>query len=202
MGTPSCTRTCWIAGAGLGLLVWLFTSGIGSLGWFAGLFLGLIAAGLLAAFLIWLICEGEPAMDGTAWQPQVVAPMPRPDRAPPAPAAFSTGVVAPPAAPPVTPSGDAQEPVGTEERPGIARNDIYGRPAAEGAVDDLKDIKGIGPKLEELLHQHGVTRFDQIAAWDEADKDRFAEVIGRMGGRIRSDDWVGQARALAEGGVR
>lgn len=42
-----------------------------------------------------------------------------------------------------------------------------------------------------------MTRFAQIAAWDDAEIDRFAELIGRMGSRIRSDDWVGQARDLA-----
>lgn len=63
--------------------------------------------------------------------------------------------------------------------------------------DDLKQIKGVGPKLEQLLNDHGVTHFAQVADWSDADVDRFAELIGRMGGRIRSDDWVAQARVLA-----
>lgn len=67
-------------------------------------------------------------------------------------------------------------------------------------ADDLKQIKGVGPKLEELLNENGVSRFAQIAGWSDADIDRFAELIGRMGGRIRSDDWKEQARILAEGG--
>lgn len=62
--------------------------------------------------------------------------------------------------------------------------------------DDLKLIKGVGPKLEDLLHSNGVTSFAQIAAWDDAAVDHHAALIGRMGGRIRSDDWVGQARDL------
>ncbi|NHF74160.1 hypothetical protein [Paracoccus xiamenensis] len=69
---------------------------------------------------------------------------------------------------------------------------------ASGA-DNLKEIKGIGPQLEKLLHDNDVTSFAQIAAWDDAAVDHFAEVIGRMGGRIRSDDWVGQAKLLAAG---
>ncbi len=67
-------------------------------------------------------------------------------------------------------------------------------------LDDLKAIKGIGPTLETTLRDNDVTSFDQIAAWSDADIDRFAELIGRMGGRIRSDDWVAQARILAAGG--
>ena len=67
------------------------------------------------------------------------------------------------------------------------------------AADNLKEIKGVGPQLEKLLHDNGVTSFAQIAAWGDADIDHFAEVIGRMGGRIRGDDWVGQAALLASG---
>ena len=67
------------------------------------------------------------------------------------------------------------------------------------AADNLKEIKGVGPQLEKLLHDHGVTSFVEIAAWSDGDIDHFAEVIGRMGGRIRADDWVGQAKILASG---
>ena len=67
-------------------------------------------------------------------------------------------------------------------------------------TDNLKEIKGVGPKLEELLHENGVKNFAQIAAWNEAEIDRFVELIGRTGGRIRSDDWVAQAKVLAAGG--
>ena len=62
--------------------------------------------------------------------------------------------------------------------------------------DDLQRIKGVGPKLEQTLNEGGVTRFDQIAGWQERDIDRFAEAIGRLGGRIRAEDWVGQAQTL------
>lgn len=63
--------------------------------------------------------------------------------------------------------------------------------------DDLQQIRGIGPKLEQMLLQAGIIRFAQIAAWDDAAIDAFAQRIGRTGSRIRSDDWVGQARALS-----
>ncbi|WP_148043608.1 hypothetical protein [Paracoccus methylarcula] len=73
-------------------------------------------------------------------------------------------------------------------------------PGTQGEPDDLKRIKGIGPKLEKKLRKQGVTRFAQIAEWGEDEMDHFAGVIGRMGSRIRGDDWVGQARILAQGG--
>ncbi|WP_342366848.1 hypothetical protein [Qipengyuania flava] len=45
----------------------------------------------------------------------------------------------------------------------------------------------------------GVTSFAQIAAWDEAEIDRIDAQLGRFQGRIRRDDWVGQASLLAAG---
>jgi predicted flap endonuclease-1-like 5' DNA nuclease len=70
---------------------------------------------------------------------------------------------------------------------------------ASGGADDLKRIKGVGPKLVALLAEHGVTRFDQIAAWTEADIDRIDAQLGRFQGRIRRDQWVAQAKLLAAG---
>ena len=40
-----------------------------------------------------------------------------------------------------------------------------------GAPDDLKLIVGVGPVLERMLHQLGVTTFRQIAYWSERDID-------------------------------
>ena len=65
--------------------------------------------------------------------------------------------------------------------------------------DDLTRIKGLGPKLAATLGDLGVTRFDQIAGWGEADIARVDSQLGRFQGRIERDDWVGQARLLAAG---
>ncbi len=64
--------------------------------------------------------------------------------------------------------------------------------------DDLTRIKGLGPKIASILAEQGVTRFDQIAAWDEADIDRIDSQLGRFEGRIRRDNWVVQAQFLAK----
>ena len=71
-------------------------------------------------------------------------------------------------------------------------------PAAAGA-DDLKRIKGVGPKLEKLLHSLGVTSYAQIAEWSEADIDRVDAQLGKFEGRIRRDSWIEQAKLLAAG---
>jgi predicted flap endonuclease-1-like 5' DNA nuclease len=70
---------------------------------------------------------------------------------------------------------------------------------AAGEPDDLRRIKGVGPKLVALLHGLGITRYSQIAAWSEADIDRIDAQLGAFAGRIRRDNWVEQANLLAAG---
>ena len=65
-----------------------------------------------------------------------------------------------------------------------------------GAPDDLKLIVGVGPVLERMLHQLGVTTFRQIANWTERDIDEIDAKLPEFPGRIRRDTWVTQARAL------
>ncbi|MDV4143906.1 NADH-quinone oxidoreductase subunit E [Shimia sp. FJ5] len=71
--------------------------------------------------------------------------------------------------------------------------------ARDGGADDLKKIKGVGPKLEETLNALGFYHYDQIAKWTEAE---IAWVDNRLKfkGRIERDGWIDQARTLAEGG--
>ena len=64
------------------------------------------------------------------------------------------------------------------------------------APDDLKMIVGIGPVLERMLQQLGVSTYRQIARWSERDVDEFDARLHEFPGRIRRDDWVTQARAL------
>lgn len=67
------------------------------------------------------------------------------------------------------------------------------------AGDDLKKIKGVGPKLETLLNALGVTSYSQIAAWDDSEIDRVDAQLGAFTGRIRRDDWPTQAKYLDSG---
>lgn len=64
------------------------------------------------------------------------------------------------------------------------------------APDDLKLIVGIGPVLERMLHQLGITTYRQIARWTERDIDEFDARLPEFPGRIRRDAWVTQAREL------
>jgi NADH-quinone oxidoreductase subunit E len=76
-----------------------------------------------------------------------------------------------------------------------------GRGAArEGGADDLKRIKGVGPKLEALLHALGFYHFDQIAGWTAAELAWVDEHLEGFRGRASRDEWIAQARLLAAGG--
>jgi NADH-quinone oxidoreductase subunit E len=70
------------------------------------------------------------------------------------------------------------------------------RPAAP---DDLQMISGVGPKIEGTLHSIGIFTFAQIAAWT-ADERAWVDGYLRFRGRIERENWVAQAKALAEGG--
>jgi len=72
--------------------------------------------------------------------------------------------------------------------------------ARDGGPDNLKEIKGVGPAMETLLHSLGVFHFDQVAAWN---KDELAWVDANLKGfkgRASRDNWVDQAKILAAGG--
>ena len=65
--------------------------------------------------------------------------------------------------------------------------------------DDLKLISGVGPRNESLLHELGIYTWAQVASWQQAERE-WVDSYLRFKGRIEREDWVGQAKALAEGG--
>jgi len=70
----------------------------------------------------------------------------------------------------------------------------------DGAPDNLKEIRGIGPRLQKLLNSMGYFHFDQLAAWSPDEVAWVDENLPGFKGRVSRDDWVGQARTLAGGG--
>ena len=67
--------------------------------------------------------------------------------------------------------------------------------------DDLSKIKGLGPKLQKLLPELGLSTYAQIAALDDAGLDALDAKLGAFAGRPRRDAWVEQAKLLASGDV-
>ncbi|MGH6944922.1 MAG: hypothetical protein ACREH6_11955 [Geminicoccaceae bacterium] len=70
--------------------------------------------------------------------------------------------------------------------------------APEGRLDDLKQIRGIGPGIEKTLHGLGIYHFHQIAQFTP-DNVAWVNQRLRFKGRIEREDWIGQAKKLAAG---
>ncbi|MFY9211687.1 MAG: NADH-quinone oxidoreductase subunit NuoE [Aestuariivita sp.] len=71
--------------------------------------------------------------------------------------------------------------------------------ARAGGADDLKLLKGVGPKLEQTLNELGFYHFDQIAAWTDT-QVAWVDTRLKFKGRIERDGWIEQAAILAAGG--
>ena len=70
------------------------------------------------------------------------------------------------------------------------------RKAAFGKPDDLKVIKGVGPKLEKMLHSIGVYYYWQVADWTKDDVQEADDLLDAFKGRIERDNWVSQGKQL------
>ncbi len=145
----------------------------------------------------------------TPWAPDAVhaptpEPTPAPANQPQAPVAVETAVK------PSTPlpgQADLAARKGTwKYRGDAAQADAgeAGKPEMldaprDGKADDLKMIKGVGPKLEAVLNGLGIWHFDQIAAWGADEVDWADRNLVGFKGRVSRDGWVEQAAALAKG---
>ncbi len=114
-------------------------------------------------------------------KPASAPPKAAPARPEPTVEAVQPPAVTPAAEPPAAASG---------ERPQTAR--IVDAPA-ELPPDDLKLVSGIGPALEKKLNACGILTYRQLAALGDEEIERIEATIKSFG-RIRRDDWVGQAR--------
>jgi len=69
----------------------------------------------------------------------------------------------------------------------------------DGEPDDLKQISGVGPVLEGKLNELGIYHFWQVAKFEQKDIDLVNDAMA-FPGRIERDEWITQAKNLAEGG--
>lgn len=61
--------------------------------------------------------------------------------------------------------------------------------------DDLTEINGVGPKIENILNENGVFSFNDLADVTQETLSSIREQLGGLSDRIERDDWVGQAKA-------
>ena len=63
-------------------------------------------------------------------------------------------------------------------------------------ADDLKKVKGIGPKMEKTLNQIGIFTFAQVGRMTEKEYNLLDSITKSFPGRAQRDDWAGQAKNL------
>jgi small subunit ribosomal protein S2 len=66
----------------------------------------------------------------------------------------------------------------------------------DGDADDLKELTGVGPVLEKTLNEFGIYHYRQIAGLKKAEIAEIDEALN-FKGRIERDDWIKQAKELA-----
>ena len=220
----------WGVAAAVGVLAAVLLWLLGNWTFMQGAFMGLVAFIVIGALVSWIMTRPLPAPGevkgaAPARTAASTAPAPAPKAAAPkaAPAPAASKVVASKdlpgqaalasekgswkyekaetAAPKVAPKA-APKSAAKPAKKAAAKD---GRPALlsdkprKGGADDLKLISGVGPKLEQTLNELGVWHFDQVAAFTKPDIAWVDERL-RFKGRIERDDWMSQAKILAEGG--
>ena len=63
-------------------------------------------------------------------------------------------------------------------------------------TDDLKLISGVGPKMEKLLHDFGITTFYHLSKLKKDGVAALNDKLEFFPGRIERDNWIEQARNL------
>lgn len=216
MGEPmkktSCQIASWGMGAGGGFVAFIMLLFLGNWGFLQAVFGAGVIFFLVGAFLAFVMCRPLPQLgEVQAGMDELAHPvMPSPRSEPAAAPSGQAAVTAAPAA--VVPAAEAEpvaSPEAIEPEPApkaepMADAAVGTKPvtlsvARGGQPDDLKQIKGVGPKMEAMLHGMGFYHFDQVAAWSAAELAWVDENLTGFKGRASRDNWVAQAKVLAGG---
>ncbi|MEM1235627.1 MAG: NADH:ubiquinone oxidoreductase [Pseudomonadota bacterium] len=201
-GGMNCTLSSFVMAAVIAALAIIVTRFFGELSWEGSIFVGVLVFGLFAFLFNYIFCRELPALGdvevpGSANQSDE---SPKPAAVPSAaPAAVAKEATKP------APKPKAKTKSKPKADPAPAATGDASRPAAleaarEGAADNLKEIKGIGPKLEKLCNTLGFYHFDQIAGWTADEVAWVDQNLEGFKGRVTRDNWVEQAKILAAGG--
>ncbi|GAU82485.1 50S ribosomal protein L21 [Bosea sp. 2KB_26] len=84
-----------------------------------------------------------------------------------------------------------------------AASAVKGKAKAEAKAEaldasNLSLISGVGPTIEKKLRAAGITSWNDIAAWSEADVAKWDEEL-KLRGRATREEWVVQAKELLAG---
>jgi len=72
--------------------------------------------------------------------------------------------------------------------------------ATAKSKNDLTQIKGVGPFIEGKLNEIGIYTFEQVSKFDKDFIELVTNAIQFFPGRIKRDNWVGQAKKLLKKG--
>lgn len=204
----NCANICWMIAVVLGFAAFKFALSRLGFGPFTSMIVGIAAFFLFGWLLSKYLCVGSSDAVETAQAPteaqkpsEVAAP------AKEAPAKRAAAKTAPAkAAPKKTPAKKAPaeraapkaaeataESTPTEKKPRTMK-----APRKAGA-DDLKLLKGVGPKLEQTLNELGFYHYNQVSKWG-AEEIAWVDARLKFKGRIERDGWIEQAKILADGG--
>ncbi|WP_380058449.1 NADH:quinone oxidoreductase [Falsihalocynthiibacter sp. SS001] len=211
----SCQNICWMIGVVLGFAA--FVLAYSGFGWGAliSMVVGLVVFGVAGSLLGKQVCSDVQEESAAPQAP--VAETPK--------AASASDVKAEPAPKPAeAPKADpVVKPTLDEDDAKVAASTVdvkvdskpaVSEPASEASdekkprtmkaprkagADDLKKLKGVGPKLEQTLNELGFFHYDQIAKWTSGEI-AWVDARLRFKGRIERDGWIEQAKILAEGG--
>ena len=142
--------------------------------------------GLIGAVFVAIIVAGVAALAlALGWRPA------RNDR-------VAAAVAATPAAAPA-PAATSATPAASAAASGAGTKPATLAAARGGEPDDLRQLSGVGPKMEQTLHAMGIFHFDQIASWGPQELAWMDANLQGFKGRASRDGWVAQAKALAAG---
>ena len=215
----TCAITCWGIAALFGVVVAAVLISMSGWMFLQGAFMGAVGFLVLGVLLSLTLCRDLPHLS----EVRAVSSAPAPTAAPVAPSAARTSATAAAAAAMDTATADATDdgvapapapkkaapaptpapkaaPAKSASAAGAGTKPAALAAARAGGADDLKRIKGVGPKLEQTCNSLGFYHFDQIAAWTADEVAWVDQNLVGFKGRVSRDDWVAQAKLLASGG--
>jgi predicted flap endonuclease-1-like 5' DNA nuclease len=217
----ACQMGCWAMAAVAGLLTFVMLLTVGGYTFMPAAFVGAIAFILLGLLFGWLFCTPLPSAVDRSATGSTSAAATSGSTAPSAGATASVAAGASAAVASTSSASDADKAAADKAAADKAAADAASgedydgdgvreganegtKPATlstarEGGADDLKRIKGIGPKLEKLCNTMGFFHFDQIAAWTPDEMAWVNANLEGFKGRATRDKWIEQAKLLASG---
>lgn len=162
----------------------------------------LLVFGAVGGYFWMKFREAKGAEGGDAAKPAAASPAAAPKPAAPAkPAAAKPAAKAEakPAKAEAKPAAKAEAKPAAKAKADSNEPERLSKP--KGKADDLKMLKGVGPKLESILNEMGFYHYSQIASWTPAQVAWVDEAMSGVNrGRASRDGWVEQAKILASGG--